>query len=949
MADAVSVTARRWESRKLPQEEPQSPPAAGELPSADAQLVERLRQGDTDAGHRFFRDYYPNVYRYLLWLTGRPEAAEDLSQETFVRAWRSLPTFDDRAPLRAWLHRIAHREFLRSLRNQRSHVALDEVGEAPAACLTGWMEAVELRAIIRKLPVEEAEMLVLHYLEGYTSEEIARIVGAPAGTVRYRLSMARARLQRELGEGDLAYLNEPAVPMRQWAWLPLDQMHALEMRLAVRGVRSSVFGVRSSDPTIPNTGDRPAKTGSEASEEESMERREFLRHAAVGAAGLMLPETEKEVVDGRLTQKVTLAFKATALSDLCEHLRTDTGIHLAAGPSVADEKVTLFCEKLPLREVMRQLSRPFGYTWLRSGTPGQYRYELVQDLRSQLLEEELRNRDRNEAQLALEREMERYRPYLSLSPDEALARLKTAPTAEKPLLENLAEDGWGPIQMYFRLSHQEITAVRVGQRLTFSEEPRPGERPLPPELARGIIQCQRSYRLLRDGNRFSFASDLTDPRGLDLTAIPEVRAIVRLEISPRELGQFALMGSAGFFTTGWDQPSHGDDGPVGARSFSASGPWVEGTGAERRQGPASLTAENHRANAGIARDPSFLARIAVSPQSACRPGPGGSSPDARGAGIKVTTADVLEALYRATGTPIVGDYYTRLYPREAVSLKNVPLHEALNHLSDAMRLRWRKEGDWLQFRSMSFFNDRQKEVPNRLLGRWSAARRQNGALTLEDLVEIAQLSDSQLDAAETAEGARLCFELAEWNLGRNRSLRSHLRYLAGFTPAQRQEALSDTGLLFTRMPLAQQQQFIAMCLQEEQPLRSLGELEGAALRVDYSLPGQHEWRSPGPWWLQWVVPLAPGSEGARVLRPCVRERTRQAALERLRQIDPQIRKAVWEAAGRADPRILQAPPDEDAQIQSTRLRLSIIYIPGATNARAVHALFDNNEVFGPTR
>src|SRR5205823_9420013 len=136
-----------------------------------------------------------------------------------------------------------------------------------------------------------------------------------------------------------------------------------------------------------------------------------------------LTETEKEVVDSRLTQKVTCAFKGTALSDLCEKLKSDTGIHLAAGSSVADEKVTLFCEKLPLREVMRQLSRPFGYTWLRSRREGaEYRYELVQDLKSQLLDEELRNRDRNAALLALDREMSRYRKYLDLSPDEALAR-----------------------------------------------------------------------------------------------------------------------------------------------------------------------------------------------------------------------------------------------------------------------------------------------------------------------------------------------------------------------------------------------------------------------------------------------------------------------------------------------------------------------------------------------
>src|SRR5205814_3729156 len=161
-------------------------------------------------------------------------------------------------------------------------------------------------------------------------------------------------------------------------------------------------------------------------------------------------QREAAIVDSRLAHEVTCAFKATALSDLCEKLKADTGIDLRAGNSVADEKVTVFCEKTPLREVMRQLSRPFGYTWLRSGTPGQYRYELEQDLRSQLQEEELRNRDRDEALLDLQREIDRYWPYLSLSPDEALARAKTAAPEEKKLLETYAGWGWGPLQLYAR-------------------------------------------------------------------------------------------------------------------------------------------------------------------------------------------------------------------------------------------------------------------------------------------------------------------------------------------------------------------------------------------------------------------------------------------------------------------------------------------------------------------
>ena len=72
-------------------------------PAAETQLVQQLRQGDAEAGHQFVRDYYPGVYRYLLYLTGRREAAEDLTQETFLQAWRRLDTFAGRAPRFAWV------------------------------------------------------------------------------------------------------------------------------------------------------------------------------------------------------------------------------------------------------------------------------------------------------------------------------------------------------------------------------------------------------------------------------------------------------------------------------------------------------------------------------------------------------------------------------------------------------------------------------------------------------------------------------------------------------------------------------------------------------------------------------------------------------------------------------------------------------------------------------
>src|SRR5439155_11070175 len=139
------------------------------------------------------------------------------------------------------------------------------------------------------------------------------------------------------------------------------------------------------------------------------------------------------------------------------------------------------------------------------------------------------------------------------------------------------------------------------------------------------------------------------------------------------------------------------------------------------------------------------------------------------------------ALHQATGMPIVADFYTRLYQPEAVSVRNERLFDALNRLGDTMRLRWNKDesagaGTWLQFRSMTYYHDRLKEVPNRLLTRWSTARREQGMLPLEDLAEIGQLPNAQLEAASMAEGVRERWGLSEWDLARSEFVLANLRF-----------------------------------------------------------------------------------------------------------------------------------------------------------------------------
>jgi hypothetical protein len=675
----------------------------------------------------------------------------------------------------------------------------------------------------------------------------------------------------------------------------------------------------------------------------------FPRVAAVSdrqiVAATEAYKREAAVVDARLAREVTVAAKGMALSDLCERLKTESGIEVRSGNSVADEKVTVFCGRTPLREVMRQLGRPFGYTWLRSGKAGEYRYELAQDLKSQLLEGELRNRDRHQALLALEKEIERFRPYLSLSPDEALAKARSAAPAEKELLEKLSGKGWGALQMYGRLSSQEMGMLLSGQPISFSEAPRPGEQGfvgpstgvLPSDIGRGVLQSMRYWRLVKSKGEggvegYEYTPDATTPGALPPSVIPSCRGRVVLSLDQSELGHSKLSGASYLYTIA----SNGRQYYMGGGS----------AGCAVGISPTVLQPNNAVLNARLAREPSLRARVTVEMAAevsrrpvrtvAAAAGDSGRPP----AENKIIIADALEALHRSTGLPIVADQYTRLYSSRAVAVRNKPIFEALNQLADTMRLRWNKEDGWLQFRSTSYYDDRLKEVPNRLLARWTASREQHGKLTLDDLCEIAQLPDAQLDGSDMAEGARDYYGLAEWDLARSPDLRPHLRFLAQLTPALRQEAAGADGLLFTRMPLAQQQRFMAMGLRGG-PLQSLDELARATLRVSYTQPGGYQWGEAGwsGFYTRWVIPMGPEREDARVPRPPVVAPTREEALAAVRQVDPKLREALWQAVRRADPRLDGSQEAFEAeQIFPTKQDLWIVYVPGGTNSRPIYVV-----------
>ncbi len=145
--------------------------------------------------------YTSDLYRYAVWLGNTREAAEDLVQETFLRAWKSLDSLRDARAARSWLITILRREHARQF--ERPQAVARRTEELDPARLIGFGDreragALALRESLATLPKEYREPLVLHVLGGYSCAEIAEMLGLKPGAVMTRLSRARHKLRRGL-------------------------------------------------------------------------------------------------------------------------------------------------------------------------------------------------------------------------------------------------------------------------------------------------------------------------------------------------------------------------------------------------------------------------------------------------------------------------------------------------------------------------------------------------------------------------------------------------------------------------------------------------------------------------------------------------------------------------------------------------------------------------------
>ena len=182
----------------------------------EQELVTLAKQGDQDAFARLVESNQNKIYSLALRMTGNPEDGADLAQEAFLRAWRSLPTFQEESSFSTWLYKLTSNlciDFLRREKRRKAAVTTisldDDEDESPSIEVPDQrftpeteVERRELRAAmsraLRSMSEEHRQILILREVEGLSYTEIAQALELEEGTVKSRIARARISLRNIL-------------------------------------------------------------------------------------------------------------------------------------------------------------------------------------------------------------------------------------------------------------------------------------------------------------------------------------------------------------------------------------------------------------------------------------------------------------------------------------------------------------------------------------------------------------------------------------------------------------------------------------------------------------------------------------------------------------------------------------------------------------------------------
>lgn len=179
-----------------------------ELDYNEEEVLARASQGDRDAFGQLYAHYVERIFNYVYYRTGNQHDAEDLTARVFQRAMNHIRNYTDRGvPFSAWLYRIAHNlvaNWHRD-RSRKQEIAIDDLpvlptkGDHPERNLVRSQEQDALLKMIRKLPPERQNLLILKFVENMSNAEIGKIMGRSEGAVKslYHRTLLALRDQLE--------------------------------------------------------------------------------------------------------------------------------------------------------------------------------------------------------------------------------------------------------------------------------------------------------------------------------------------------------------------------------------------------------------------------------------------------------------------------------------------------------------------------------------------------------------------------------------------------------------------------------------------------------------------------------------------------------------------------------------------------------------------------------
>lgn len=197
----------------------------------EQELVARARAGDQDAFAQLVRNNEKRVYNLALRMVGDPDDALDLSQETFLNAWRGLPGFKGDSAFSTWVYRLTSNaclDFLRAKKRRQEIVdpvhSLDDRDTPPPpaderlrpdAQLERKERSDSLHRALDDLPDHHRQILVMRELSGLSYQEISEVLRLDLGTVKSRLTRARTALRKLLLADGNFFTHSPSIPSEE--------------------------------------------------------------------------------------------------------------------------------------------------------------------------------------------------------------------------------------------------------------------------------------------------------------------------------------------------------------------------------------------------------------------------------------------------------------------------------------------------------------------------------------------------------------------------------------------------------------------------------------------------------------------------------------------------------------------------------------------------------------